>query len=157
MNPYDIQISPHFNLQEYAVSREFPHLIQNSGFFTEKDIRKIHGFCWYVGEPLREHFDPEGKKGGVRVSSGKRPKALNDAVGGSSTSDHLYIGESGAVDIVVAAAHTIKVGQWIIENCLVKKVIVYPERGFTHVSFVDDLSQTKQFFCYRKATGYIPF
>ena len=157
MNSNDIQISPHFNLQEFAVSREFPHLVQHSGFFTEKDIRKIHAWCWYVGEPLRDHFDPKGKKGGVVISSGKRTPELNDAVGGVPTSAHLYQGERGAVDIVVAAAPPIRVAQWLIDNCRVRKVIAYPERGFTHISMIDDSPDRNKLFVYRASTGYLPF
>ena len=52
-------------------------------------------------EELRTKFD--GKS--VIITSGHRPTAINAAVGGSETSEHLYNGQNiGAVDVKVSGA-----------------------------------------------------
>ena len=82
-------------------------------------------------ERLREHF---GKP--VIITSGHRPKEINDETpGASKTSEHLYdaVGK-GAVDVKVKGVDPIEVEKWILQNW--KESIGKGQannKGFTHI------------------------
>lgn len=84
-------LSEHFSLEEMvrsgvAVSRK----IDNSP--TEAEVECLRQLCQNVLEPVRRRF------GVTRISSGYRSPALNAAVGGVATSQHLR-GEAADIHI----------------------------------------------------------
>lgn len=85
----------------------------------------------YVLGPLASHFYGYP----VRILSGYRCPALNAAVGGSTTSQHMR-GE--AVDIVVAHRPNIMVAEWAHRNLPTDQIILEfpdaPGGGWVHLS-----------------------
>lgn len=124
-------ITSHFSLKEFAVSADFPDLAARI-CFNEVQKERIRFACASILEPLRHHFSKP-----VIISSGKRTPELNHAVGGHPQSDHLYLSDSGAVDIVVPRITAVTVADWLVNNVVTKTVIAYSDRGFVHISFPD--------------------
>lgn len=147
-----MQLTPNFNLEEFAVSSDFPKLAEKIEFL-DRDIEKIRGICLHVLEPVRKHF---GKK--IIITSGKRSSVLNKRVGGHPRSAHLFNYDRGACDFVVEKIPPSEVALWIKEHCQVRKIIFYPDRGFTHISFPDLSLAFGQLFSYSaRVNDYIPF
>lgn len=121
-------LTPHFCLEEFAVSREHPHLARDIAF-SDIETERIRFACASILEPIRLHFDKP-----VVITSGKRTEALNRAVGGHPQSHHLYLDDTGACDIVVAGVSPSDIAAWIIARLRVAYLIVY-RRGFLHISF----------------------
>lgn len=86
-----MEMSENFKLEEFTFSSAALRLgIQNIP--GPNEVENIRQLCITILQPVRERF---GKP--IRITSGYRCPILNQAVGGSKTSQHLY-GE--AVDIV---------------------------------------------------------
>jgi len=124
----EIQLTEHFTLGEFAVSREFPEMADAVGF-SDVEVERVRFACGAYLQPLRNALGP------VIVTSGKRTPELNAAVGGHPRSDHLYRGDSGAVDFVVPGKEPIQVARWLRRHATFKLLIVYPT--FCHLSFPD--------------------
>jgi len=92
----DTLLSPHFLLREFT--RTSHKMIDNMP--TAEDVYRLARLCNWVLEPLRSQF------GALHVNSGFRCPALNNLVGGSSTSAHL---RGCAADVVPAS--TVSIGQ----------------------------------------------
>ncbi len=97
-------------------------------------IRRLRALCTAVLEPLRARF------GAIRVTSGYRCEALNRAVGGVETSQHL-LGE--AADIHVASrGEALRMMRFIADRLPFDQLIL--ERsyrsgaGWIHVSYRSD-------------------
>jgi zinc D-Ala-D-Ala carboxypeptidase len=73
-------LSPNFQLAEFTRSAEHPE-IDNSP--PPSAIEMLKQLCVEILEPLRVYTGP------IRISSGYRCPALNAAVGGQPTSEHL--------------------------------------------------------------------
>ncbi len=74
------------------------------------------------------------------ITSGHRPKAVNDKVGGAKDSEHLYnLPGKGAVDVTVRGADSKVVEEWILQNWewSVGKGQAN-NKGFTHVGMRGD-------------------
>ena len=76
----DTFLSPHFRLRELVASHH--RTIDNTP--SEAVVNCLVELCRRVLEPIRQAFGP------LVVSSGYRCEALNEAVGGSHDSAHLY-------------------------------------------------------------------
>jgi len=77
-----MKLSNNFSLSEFTDSNTAERRgIDNSP--TAEHIHNMVALCENVLQPLRERI---GKS--IRVSSGYRSEALNDAIGGSKTSEH---------------------------------------------------------------------
>ena len=86
----DLQLSPHFRLAEFASKDGSDKvLVDDDLVFLLEQIREAAG-------------------GAVTINSGYRSPAHNAAVGGVSSSQHLY---GRAADIVVSGASPLLVGQ----------------------------------------------
>lgn len=88
----DIQLTPHFRLSEFtssttATTRGIPNTP------TIEAISNLQQLCLHVLEPLRAHAARP-----ITISSGYRSSALNAAVGGSKTSQHMT-GEAADIRI----------------------------------------------------------
>lgn len=96
-------------------------------------ISRLRVLCERVLQPTRDHFGP------VVVNSGYRSPAVNAAVGGSKTSQHMR-GE--AADIECPGIHNYFLAEWISENLDFDQVILEcyepggdPNSGWVHVSY----------------------
>ena len=96
-------------------------------------INNLHALVTHVLQPIREHY---GKP--VRISSGYRSGAVNAAVGGSKTSDHM---QGFAADIEIASVPNYDLAKWIQDNLKFTQVILefytmgVPHSGWVHVSY----------------------
>lgn len=128
-----IRLTRNFRLGEFAVSREYPDLAAEI-IFTEREVGRLQVYCAGWLQPLRDHYGSA-----VIITSGKRTQALNKAIGGAPMSDHLFTESSGAADITLPGQDMREVSVWMRDNLApVKKLLVYPQRGFVHISFPDD-------------------
>jgi len=88
-----------------------------------------------VVQKVRDHFGP------TVINSGYRCPELNEAVGGSATSQHCH-GE--AADIEVPGVANADLANWIVENTDFDQVILefytpgIPDSGWVHVSYKAD-------------------
>lgn len=92
MMKYDIQLSRHFKLSEFTRSATASaKKIDNTP--SLEVVSNLQQLCIHVLEPLREHFNCP-----ITISSGYRCQALNKAVGGVATSQHMT-GEAADIHI----------------------------------------------------------
>lgn len=85
-----MRLSKNFTAEEFTRSDKAIELgIVNS--MTETDLFNVRALIENVLQPARDAY---GKP--ITITSGKRIKELNDAIGGSPTSDHL---DAAAADI----------------------------------------------------------
>ena len=88
-----------------------------------------------VVQKVRDHFGP------TVINSGYRCPELNEAVGGSATSQHCH-GE--AADIEVPGVANSDLANWIVDNTDFDQVILefytpgIPDSGWVHVSYKAD-------------------
>lgn len=107
----DLQLSPHFRLAEFASKDGADKVLVDDDLVT-------------LLEKIREAVG-----GAVTINSGYRSPAHNAAVGGVSSSQHLY---GRAADIVVSGASPLLVGQ-IAEYYLDRRGGIGVYQTFTHV------------------------
>lgn len=126
-----MKLSAHFTLAEMTRSDTAAREgIDNTP--TDKEIENLKKLCAAILEPARAHF---GKP--ITPSSGFRCKALNAAVGGSDTSQHMT---GQAVDFEVPGVSNIDLAYWIKDNLEFDQLILEnfnPEvegSGWVHVS-----------------------
>lgn len=130
-----MHLSENFQLSEFAVSGDHPglaSLITFSDFERYKAWRLVNEIL----QPVREEFNHP-----VQITSGKRSKDLNLAVGGHRNSHHLFLGEDAAVDFTIAGIEMEDVFDFIEINCPYGELILYKNRKFIHAS----LPTTKKF------------
>ena len=119
-----MKLTEHFTLAEMAASQTATRFgIPNKPGAGE--IANMTALCQHVLEPLRAHF---GKP--VIVSSGYRAPAVNSAVGGSATSQHV---KGEASDIGVVGVPHLTVAKYIRDNLPFDQLIM--EGGWVHVSY----------------------
>ena len=91
-----MNLTEHFTLEEMLRSETATKKgIENR--INAEEVNNLQKLCQKVLEPLRAHF---GKP--IRINSGFRCKALNDAVGGAKNSYHT---KGRAVDIPFVPGH----------------------------------------------------
>ena len=89
-----MQLTKNFSLHEFTKSNTAARRgIDNNP--TAEHIHNLVELCEHVLQPLR---DAIGKS--IRISSGYRSEALNEAIGGSKTSDHSF-GRAADIELVV--------------------------------------------------------
>lgn len=99
-------------------------------------VEALQAVAVNILQPVRDHFDRA-----VFVSSGYRCPALNTAIGGSATSQHMR-GE--AADFEVAGHSNFDVAEWIRDNLEFDQLILEfytpgdPHSGWVHCSYVPD-------------------
>ena len=88
-----------------------------------------------VVQPIRDHFGP------TVINSGYRSPELNEAVGGSSRSQHC---KGEAADIEVPGTPNAELAEWIRDNLEFDQLILefaqkgVPDAGWVHVSYKAD-------------------
>lgn len=125
-----MKLSKNFTLEELTRTNTGLLNIPN---ITEEDFLKQ--LCTYLLQPIRDEH------GLIKINSGYRSKAVNDAVGGVNGSQHKK-GQAG--DIVPEQALLLDVYRWILDNLQYGSCIIYPDRGFIHVSLPRNNKGNKQ-------------
>ena len=149
------QLSPNFSLHELTKSETALRLdIDNTP--GEAETENLRLLCEKVLQPVRDHF---GK--GVKVNSGFRSSATNQATGGSKSSDHV---KGQAADIEIPGVANAELAQWIMDNLEYTQLILefytpgIPDSGWVHVSY-DPNNLKKQELTAMKVAGktqYVP-
>ena len=131
-----IRLSKNFTLDEFAVSKDFPEEVVDI-YFSEVEQERIRMFVLNTLQPLRDYL-----KVPIEVTSGKRTTKLNQKVHGANYSHHLFIGDTGAIDIVpIGCALSVAV-DWLDHNAVFAYIISYTKDGFIHISFPIDSTTT---------------
>lgn len=145
-----MQVSPHFSWEE--LTRTGQTALQATNRAEAEQYRdSLTRLAVEILEPIRAKFGP------IKINSAFRGKSVNDAVGGSKTSQHMR-GE--AADIVAPAVSVEELHRWIcVESglefgqCILEKS--KPDRPYTwvHVS----LGTKRQALVYNGAGKYTPY
>ena len=127
-----MNLSANFTLKELTKSDTATRLnLDNTP--NEEQIESLRLLCENILQPVRDHF---GKP--VKISSGFRAPAVNQATGGSATSDHC---KGMAADIEIAGIANADLAKWIMDNLDYTQLILefytqgIPDSGWVHVSY----------------------
>lgn len=130
-----MNLSANFTLKELTRSDTADRLdIDNTP--NEDQIESLRLLCENILQPVRDHF---GKP--VKITSGFRCAALNQAAGGSSNSDHC---RGQACDFEIDGVPNPELAQWIADNLQYTQLILefytqgQPNSGWVHASFNPD-------------------
>lgn len=126
------QLTKNFSLEELIKSEAALRLnIPNKPSKTA--ITNLTVLSEQVLQPIRDHF-----KTGVKVNSGYRSPAVNEAIGGAENSDHM---RGMAADIEIPGLANADVAKWISSDLKFTQVILefytpgVPDSGWVHVSY----------------------
>tara|TARA_R110000803_G_scaffold8033_4_gene25876 strand:- start:2719 stop:3183 length:465 start_codon:yes stop_codon:yes gene_type:complete len=126
-----VKLSENFSLQEYTKSQTATRQgLDNTP--SEEHMASAEALFQNVVQPVRDNF------GVTVINSGYRGPALNEAVGGSSNSQHC---KGEAVDIECPGTGNYDVAKWIEENLDYDQLILefytpgIPDSGWVHVSY----------------------
>ena len=126
-----VRLSENFTLTEYTKSQTA--LRQGIDYTpNEEDLEKAKLLFANVVQPVRNHFGP------TVINSGYRGPALNEAVGGSSKSQHC---KGEAVDIECPGVPNWEVAKFIEDELDFDQLILefytpgIPDSGWVHVSY----------------------
>lgn len=129
-----MKLSRNFTLKEFTRSMTATRLgIDNTP--EGEHLEAAKELFRNVVQPVREHF------GITRITSGYRSPALNEAIGGSSKSQHC---KGQAVDFECDRADNLVVAQWIRDNLKFDQLISEfyeegdPSSGWIHVTWVSE-------------------
>lgn len=130
-----MNLSANFTLKELTRSDTADRLdIDNTP--NDEQIESLRLLCENILQPVRDHF---GKP--VKINSGFRCPALNQATGGSATSDHC---KGQACDFEIDGVSNPELAQWIADNLKYTQLILefytqgQPNSGWVHASFNPD-------------------
>jgi hypothetical protein len=147
-----MQLSKHLSLAEVTRSDS----AKRNGISNQPTPEHLENFkklAEKIFEPIREHF-----KVPIHISSGYRSKELNQAIGGSLTSQHCT-GEAIDVDMDGSASgvSNADVFKYIKDNLEFDQLIAeFPEKGnpaWVHVSYESTGKQRKQILVAKKVGG----
>ena len=125
------RLSKNFTLTEFTKSQT----ALRQGIDNRPGTIHLHNAKLLFGnvvQPVRDHFGP------TVINSGYRGPALNEAVGGSSKSQHC---KGEAADIECPGTPNYDVAKWIEENLDFDQLILefytpgIPDSGWVHVSY----------------------
>lgn len=129
-----LMLSPNFSLYELTFSptaeaRSIYNLPDEAG------IERLRQVCLNILQPVRDHF-----KRPVHVNSGYRSLALNAAVKGAKTSQHL---KCEAADYEIMGLNNRELAHWVAKNLQFDQLILEyhnnpkdPNSGWVHTSYV---------------------
>ena len=148
-----MKLSKNFTLKEFTRSMTATRLgIDN----TPKDehLEAAKALFENVVQPIREHF------GITRISSGYRSPALNEAIGGSTRSQHS---KGQAVDFECDGQDNLEVAKWIRDNLDYDQVISEfyehgdPTSGWIHVSYVSPEENSNRPLTAQRVDGKVQY
>jgi len=144
-----MRLSKNFTLQEFTKSQTA--LRQGIDNTPEGEhLEAAKSLFENVVQPVRENFGP------TVINSGYRGPALNEAVGGSSKSQHC---KGEAVDIECPGVPNADIAQWIVDNLDFDQVILefytpgIPDSGWVHVSYKAEGGNRKSILTAMKEDG----
>jgi len=126
-----VRLSKNFTLQEFTKSQTALRQGINN-IPNEEHLESAKTLFEKVVQPVREKF------GVTVINSGYRGPTLNEAVGGSSKSQHC---KGEAVDIECPGTPNYDVAKWISDNLDFDQLILefytpgIPDSGWVHVSY----------------------
>jgi len=130
-----MNLSANFTLKELTKSDTATRLdLDNTP--NDEQIESLRLLCENILQPVRDHFDKP-----VRISSGFRAPAVNQATGGSATSDHC---KGQACDFEIEGLSNPEVATWIMENLTYSQLILefyvqgQVNSGWIHCSYNPD-------------------
>lgn len=101
-----IQLTPNFTLSEFTLSPTAIRLgIINTP--TQTEIDRLRKLCQQILQPARDVLGP------LKINSGYRSQALNDAVGGVVNSAHRL---GHATDVIPLNVGTRALAKWIVDS-----------------------------------------
>ena len=128
-----VRLSENFSLQEFTKSQTATRKgLDNTP--SEEHLASAKELFANVVQKVRDNF------GVTVINSGYRGPALNEAVGGSSKSQHC---KGEAVDIECPGTSNYTVAKWIEENTDFDQLILEfytpgePNSGWVHVSYIE--------------------
>lgn len=141
-------LSPNFYLDEFCRSQTAERFGKKIIVGLESSIaQNLQHLCVTVLQPLRDALGVP-----ITVTSGYRPKWLNDHIGGSQTSHHLF---GLAVDIVVPGVSPAEVAFKVAELHLPFEQVILEYDSWTHISVpaIGDLPARQLLTISQGATG----
>ena len=118
-------MTPHFTLPELTLSQEATRKGMKN-IPSARHIINLGKLCNEILEPLRESVAAP-----ISVSSGFRTPEVNEAVGGSRTSDHC---DGRAADITIQGLTPLQVAERIVKLDLPFKQVINEFDQWCHVS-----------------------
>ena len=144
-----MQLSKNFTMAEFVKSDTATKLgIDNTP--EGEHLENAKALFENVVQKVRDHFGP------TVLNSGYRSPKLNEAVRGSSTSQHCH---GQAADIEVPGVANADVAQWIVDNCEFDQVILefytpgIPDSGWVHVTYKSPEENRKSVLTAMKENG----
>jgi len=144
-----MKLSENFSLSEYTKSQTATRKgINNTP--GEDHLAAAKALFKNVVQKVRDHFGP------TIITSGYRSPALNEAIGGSATSQHS---KGQAADLEVPGVSTAEVCEWIAANTDFDQLILEfytpgdTNSGWVHVSYKADGSNRNQTLTAAKVNG----
>lgn len=126
-----MRLSKNFTLAEFTKSQTAERKgIDNTP--NDEHLENAKALFENVVQKVRDNFGP------TVLNSGYRGPELNEAVGGSKTSQHCH---GQAADIECPGVPNAEVAEWIKENCDFDQLILefytlgVPDSGWVHVSY----------------------
>ena len=121
-----MKLSEHFTFEEMV----FSQTAVRKGIDNTPDAKVIYSLtnlCEYILEPIRKGI---GKP--IKVTSGYRSVALNKAIGGAKTSQHI---EGRAADIVAIGMSVQNLYDWIKQSGIVYDQLIQEFNSWVHISY----------------------
>jgi zinc D-Ala-D-Ala carboxypeptidase len=149
------RLSENFTLDEFTRSQTASR--QGIANVPPADtIPAIRHLVERVLQPARDHF---GKS--MNINSGYRSPQLNKAIGGATTSQHMWSSLWAAADVEVFGLDNLTLANWIKEHCPFDQLIAEcyspsegPNSGWVHVSLRTDNKDRKEVLTYQTGKGY---
>jgi GH24 family phage-related lysozyme (muramidase) len=120
-SPFSTRVTPHITYGELCLGEE------RRRFRNQAQCDIATELCVFL-EKVRAHFGDEP----VIITSGHRPPAVNQSVGGASDSEHLYKPGCGAVDFFIEGVPIKAVQDWCDKNWPYSLGYGAP-KGFVHL------------------------
>ena len=137
-----MKLSKNFSLEE-LIRSSTAMKIGIDNIPNDEHLKNLQVVVDEIAQPLRDHF---GKP--VRINSGYRSPALNDAIGGSKKSQHS---KGEALDLEIDGVSNLEVADWITDNSDYDQVILEfynpaegPNSGWVHASCKANLSENRE-------------
>lgn len=127
-----MQITPHFSTAEFCRSQTAARAGISIQIQAGTDIwRNVQALCEHVLEPLRSQLGDKP----IIISSGYRPEAVNDLIGGADNSQHTK-GEAADINVHGLTdydlAHAVYASDLPFDQC------IYEFGRWVHVSYTRD-------------------
>lgn len=142
MSPHlNMKLSKNFTYEELIKSQTATRLGIDNEAHDVATIENLKYLCENVLQHVRDEFGP------TIINSGYRSPSLNDAIGGSKTSQHS---KGEAADIEIPGCSNLEVAEFIRDNLEFDQLILegyksgVPSSGWVHVSIRRDGDNRKQ-------------